>query len=514
MSGGLLRIIDFMILMLFLFLPINVFGSTGKDVNIKYSYNQDQISAHYHHVYPEHNGLRRVVKIYQILDKIFPQYGYINSDGVEIIPCQYLYATDFENEYAVVGDKVRFYDWENQRMDYWYINAKGDKSKSSFDFAITPDKDGNAIVGKLDGIFYDYCHPEFYALHYKYLKSDDLINAELTKSNQFPYTYVSKFKDGLARVSGSRYIGVPEFKDFYIDNSFNTISHKPTNIPEFINSSWNEWVFRDPDMTKFEIVRDSGSNIKIINNETTEEITPLKIEYCEPIERLDYRSIMKIYNRGLVGLSDSKNSIPCVFDRLDLYAVHTGLVAFYNSDIKKYGLINLKGQVLIPAWEYDYLSPLSEDYIKFRKDNITGILDGKGKILYSSSSKEVLKKIGQKDWFVFSYKSENYNYSSLKGIMSLSGDVLLETSYEQIGTNINNLLAVKKDGMWGFVDAQFVLRIPFQFKEVIHAFTDYGVAIVKKGDEELIIDLTGEVVLDNDLRNRILAEQDKLKNRQ
>lgn len=514
MNSRLYRIINFIILVSSFHFSIYVNGANGKDGNINPCYDQEQIYSHYHHVYPEHNGLRRVVKIYQILDKIIPQYGYINSEGIEIIPCQYLYATNFDNEYAVVGDKVRCYDWENQRMDYWYINTNGDKSKSSFDFAITPDSNGIAIVGKLDGIFYDYCHPEFYSLHYKYLKSEELINVELTHSNQFPYTFVSKFNDGLARVSESRYVGIPEFKDFFIDDSFNTIDYKPITTPEFITSSWNEWVFRDPDLTKFDIVRDSDSNISIVNKETNNKITPIKIDYCESCERLDSKSIMKIYNRGLVGLSDSKNSIPCVFDRLDLYEVKTGFVAFYNSDIRKYGLINLKGQIIIPAWEYDNLSPLSKNYIKFRKDNLIGILDSKGKILYSSTSKEVLKKIVQKDWFVFSNRSEDYSYSSLKGIMSLSGDILLDTSYEQIGTNINNLLAVKKDGLWGFVDTQFVLRIPFQFKEVIHAFTDYGVAIVKKGNEELIINLKGEVEHDNVLRNRILAEQDKLKNRQ
>ena len=78
---------------------------------------KDSTTALYHHIWPEREGMRKVVKLYQLLDRIIPQYGYIDSSGKEIVPCKFLYATDFANGYAVVGNKIRKSKYEHNRME-------------------------------------------------------------------------------------------------------------------------------------------------------------------------------------------------------------------------------------------------------------------------------------------------------------------------------------------------------------------------------------------------------------
>ena len=77
---------------------------------------KDSTTALHHHIWPEREGMRKVVKLYQLLDRIIPQYGYIDSSGKEIVPCKFLYATDFENGYDETQPGYNNENWNAEEV--------------------------------------------------------------------------------------------------------------------------------------------------------------------------------------------------------------------------------------------------------------------------------------------------------------------------------------------------------------------------------------------------------------
>ena len=467
---------------------------------------KDSTTALYHHIWPEREGMRKVVKLYQLLDRIIPQYGYIDSSGKEIVPCKFLYATDFENGYAVVGNKIRKSKYEHNRMDYWFVDTTGTISKSSFDLAVVPDSSGIAIVGKLDGVYFEYCHPEYFSMHYRYLHSKELLHIELTDYNQFPYTYVSKFENGLARVSKSSWRN-PNESDWYIDESFNISDRNHNTAQSFLEKKWGDWVFRDVQLGPFKIIADN-SEVVVFNDITNKRVTPHILNYHKLQESLNPDFVIEQFDNGMMGVTDFNNWITCAFDLLFLTSAHKGYIEIYSYATKKYGLLDLKGNIIIEANKYDTLNPCSKDYIIYSKGKQKGILNKQGQEVLNSDEYKFLNQIQQKEWFVFSYRD-----SDLRGIISLNGEILLYPKFERIGSNMNALLAVKNNGKWGFIDNDMQLKIPCQYDDVLHAFTEYGVALVKRDDLVEVINTNGEREPNEMLRDRIITEQQNIEKR-
>ena len=78
---------------------------------------------------------------------------------------------------------------------------------------------------------------------------------------------------------------------------------------------------------------------------------------------------------------------------------------------------------------------------------------------------------------------------------------------------MNALLAVKNNGKWGFIDNDMQLKIPCQYDDVLHAFTEYGVALVKRDDLVEVINTNGEREPNEMLRDRIITEQQNIEKR-
>ena len=100
-------------------------------------------------------------------------------------------------------------------------------------------------------------------LGYESEQQKELLHIELTDYNQFPYTYVSKFENGLARVSKSSWRN-PNESDWYIDESFNISDRNHNTAQSFLEEKWGDWVFRDVQLGPFKIIADNSEVVVFI----------------------------------------------------------------------------------------------------------------------------------------------------------------------------------------------------------------------------------------------------------
>ncbi len=80
------------------------------------------------------------------------------------------------------------------------------------------------------------------------------------------------------------------------------------------------------------------------------------------------------------------------------------------------------------------------------------------------------------------------------GLVDTLGQLMVDAVYEEIGSFSEGRLAVKRNGLWGFVNAEGLEIIPCRFREVSN-FSE-GLAAVKIGRQWGFIDKQGDVVID------------------
>ena len=83
------------------------------------------------------------------------------------------------------------------------------------------------------------------------------------------------------------------------------------------------------------------------------------------------------------------------------------------------------------------------------------------------------------------------NMNNKTGILSCNGRVIADFDYDSIGKNWYGLIAVKKNGQWGFLNRNLELQIPFQYKEVKQAFYNGFAIVVSNSGKEMTIDENG-----------------------
>lgn len=80
------------------------------------------------------------------------------------------------------------------------------------------------------------------------------------------------------------------------------------------------------------------------------------------------------------------------------------------------------------------------------------------------------------------------------GLVDTLGQLTVDAVYEELGSFSEGRLAVKRNGLWGFVNAEGLEVIPCRFREVSN-FSE-GLAAVKIGRQWGFIDKQGDVVID------------------
>jgi hypothetical protein len=153
-----------------------------------------------------------------------------------------------------------------------------------------------------------------------------------------------------------------------------------------------------------------------------------------------------------------------------------------------WGFIDLKGKWTIPAI-YDYAKTACNGRGIVKQQGKWGLVKEKGKIVLD-----------------FSYDAINFiqidssamlrveKYDPRYGIIDHMANELIPFDYEELGEISGERIAVKKNGLWGFIDRNGAIKIGCAFNEV-RAFSQ-GLAAVRKGNKWGFINEDGDLVLD------------------
>lgn len=159
----------------------------------------------------------------------------------------------------------------------------------------------------------------------------------------------------------------------------------------------------------------------------------------------------------------------------------------------KYGLINRNGRELTP-FIYDNIEILNDNIAKVEQNGKHGIVDRYGDVVITPKYDEM--EDAWLDMNLFVKKDGKYGIVD-KG----TGRELLPPRYEEMeywdvimgSDGETDLIPVKRDGLWGFIDEAGNEVIPAKYDEV-WSFSE-GLSRVKKGDKCGYIDATGREVI-------------------
>lgn len=194
-----------------------------------------------------------------------------------------------------------------------------------------------------------------------------------------------------------------------------------------------------------------------------------------------------------------------------------------------YGYIDTKGREVIPC-VYDNASVFKNGWAYVINDNTGSIIDTMGNVVLNFDI-DSITSIQPLDDFDFAVASRNRSY----GALDPKGNVIIPFIYEwywkindtymvMCGVNsddvynrkghlvaqfdniqwsedeynecINNkVFAVNKDSLWGFVDSDMNLIIPYRYKNADYPISDQYCEVTMDDDEKAIIDLSGNIVV-------------------
>lgn len=174
-----------------------------------------------------------------------------------------------------------------------------------------------------------------------------------------------------------------------------------------------------------------------------------------------------------------------------------GLAAVSKND--KYGFIDTKGKVVIEL-KYEWASSFSDGLTIVSVEGLYGAIDTQGKTVIPF---EYQALADFHDGFATAARppKDLENYESKYGLINKKNEVVIPFMYESMGNLSESLIAVKKDGKWGYVDTKNKAIIPITLKyEMVNDFSD-GLAAVFSYEENSdnlkygYIDKTGKLVI-------------------
>ena len=227
-------------------------------------------------------------------------YGYINSQGVEVIPCQFEEASDFKESYATVLkggiEKWGFIDKIGNELLPFIYDSAGDF--------------GEGLVAVCTDHFLGYI--------------DTLGNHVIEVENK--YFGLSEFSEGMAKVWTMSYIKKDE------------IDKVPSEF-EIFDEDLNIYI-----SFKYGYI-----------NKLAEETIPLQFSKCEPF----VRGKAKVVRGGKEGFinKEGKEIIPIMYDKIGEFSEGTAVI--FNNGL--WGIIHEAGEVIIQC-HYESLEELIKVY--------------------------------------------------------------------------------------------------------------------------------------------------------
>ncbi len=441
-----------------------------------------------------------------------PKYGFINSEGIELVPCKYDIAYNFSDGMALVGIV------KNNDIYYGYVNNSGEeviecKFKYAEDFI-----NGIAIVAFENNeykLINDKGEDAMLANSYDYISNSSLRGeliavANFNSNGSMSWGYINR--DG-------KEIVTPKYEQVY-EEGFNKglakVRYK--GLYGYIDINGKEvipTIYEDTDkdyITDGLILVKQNGKYGVIDHKGNIIITPkyddaymTEDEYT--IVNLGYKEKNKgntIYvDPGKWGIIDPKGKVIAEpkYDRISgfregLACVNLGSsfpsggkggggTSFVRFQGGKYGFINMEGNEVIPI-EYDYATSFFEGMAVVEVDGKNGFINTKGEIVIPLKYDSAWEF---NDGIAYVKKDNKMGY------IDKDGNEVIPIIYDDMSQFEDGLLGVKLGSKWGFVNEKGEVVIPIRFDDSKYGgyyWFREGISKAVLGKKEIFINTRGE----------------------
>lgn len=189
-------------------------------------------------------------------------------------------------------------------------------------------------------------------------------------------------------------------------------------------------------------------------------IIPITLEDLDEMNNASafQEGFAQIEKNGKIGFIDKSGNevIPCQYDFASGFSEGLAVVCMGE----KYGYIDTKGNIVIPC-EYENANDFVEGLAPVKKDGKFLAIDKYGKVIFTFSDDNLSRF---SEGLVRFSKNEDDNY--LSGFIDTKGNEVIPCVYSCWNEFSEGLVAVSKDGMYGYVDKNGNSTFDVQDEEV------------------------------------------------
>ena len=208
--------------------------------------------------------------------------------------------------------------------------------------------------------------------------------------------------------------------------------------------------------------------------------------------------VLKVQNGGKYGLInlEGKEILPCEYDSINLLqGVENTLIVSKDSS---YGIVDNDGKVIIPPsyseiqnlgneasqgfivknseGKYGIVDIGNSQVLELKYDAISKIHEGEYYVVTEGNNQKVVKRSGQevlnangKEITALLKNQENgviYKVDNKYGVMNLSGEDVVEASYDELKEGKTGILIAKKGDKCGIIDLQENEKVDFKYNSI------------------------------------------------
>lgn len=480
-----------------------LFESEKNTIFLPYHVILDELIETYYPGQTEFTMTVHPINIATKLIKIYynGRYGYINIHGEEIIPCEYSHIESWAHDYFIVSKSN---NW--QSPNYGVINIYGQE--------ILPCKYS----------FVKYFDRKMFEVATMQLRG--IVNEEGVEIIPCKYQNIERWEDDLFKVcnldSSSKMYGIvniygeeiipPKFtaihdliEDFALVEYYSKkgiINKNGKEIAPVIYDSISNFI---NGLAEVEIknhrcqINDEG----LVLFKSAKGVLFLPYNYIsESIEGL-----AKTFNNGKWGLINDEGLeiTPCIYESIHLIENGSTIVSLKNEENsfdQKYGVLNNKGEIILPL-KYDYVSSFGIDgetgisLLEVKYKGKHGVCNSRGAEIispiyeYISSYNNLLFEV--KSPYIYADNSWKAIGGNKYGLIDNTGKIILPVEYDSVFELKNGFAEVVKDGKRGYINSEGKLIIQCKYDNTTPFESD--VARVAMGSKWGLVDSSGRVRL-------------------
>jgi len=233
-------------------------------------------------------------------------------------------------------------------------------------------------------------------------------------------------------------------------------------------------------------VKLAGNYFFLDKNGKTVQGAPNFSDGCDPYFYYDCLCYCVNGNWGMVD-KNFKTIIQPAYDFLG-YMSEEGLVEFNLSGSDKYGYLNKKGEVAIPA-NYDYTNRFLDGVAVVRVGDKWGAIDKNGQFAINAMY-DRLQSIGEGRLAFMDYNAKK------GGMLDTKGNVVVQAMYDGTqGFADNGLAPVLSNDKWGYLDKNGNVKLQFMYEDAAPFYEGYAWILRTKDSNYELIGTDGSTVL-------------------